>query len=473
MGSLIDATARQVVSWLGTGEVGHNEVLDALEARIAAVDGRVNALPTLCFERARAHAAEIAARPATERGVLGGLPVAIKDLSAVAGVRTTWGSPIYADHVPEGSDHVVERIEARGGVVYAKSNTPEFGAGASTFNEVFGRTHNPWNLTRSVAGSSGGAAAALVSGTAWLAHGSDMGGSLRNPASFCGCVGLRPSPGRVPKGPSADAFGMLGLQGPMARNVGDTGLFLDAMAGADRREPLAQPDPAMPFRQHAESPQVPRRVAYSADFGISPVDPQVRRITEAAARRLEKLGARVDEACPDFSGAVEAFQTLRGVSFATSYAAHYRERRDQLKPDIVWNIERGHAVTGAELARANAIRNRMTESLAAFFETYDLLLAPATIVPPFAVEDRTVTHCAGVEFATYIDWMAIVFPATLTGAPALSLPCGFTDDGLPVGLQMIGSLRGEGPLLSHAAALEAELGLELGPIDPRDGPPPA
>ncbi len=471
--SLINSTAREVVGWLEKGEVGHDEVLDALEARIAEVDGRVNALPTLCFDRARKHAAEIAARAVAERGVLGGLPVPIKDLSAVAGVRTTWGSPIYADHVPERSDNVVERIEAGGGVIYAKSNTPEFGAGASTFNEVFGRTHNPWNLGRSVAGSSGGAAAALVSGTAWLAHGSDMGGSLRNPASFCGCVGLRPSPGRVPKGPSADTFGVLGLQGPMARNVGDTGLFLDAMAGADPREPIAQPAPDMPFRAYAERPQVPRRVAYSPDFGITPVDPQVRRITEAAARRFEGLGARVDEASPDFSGAVEAFQTLRGVAFATSHAAHYRDRRDTLKPDIVWNIERGHAVTGEELARANAIRNRMTESLVRFFGTYDLLLAPATIVPPFAVEDRTVTHCAGVEFETYIDWMAIVFPPTLTGAPALSLPCGFTDDGLPVGLQMIGALRGEGPLLSHAAALEAELGLDLSPIEPRDGSHPA
>jgi amidase len=258
----------------------------------------------------------------------------------------------------------------------------------------------------------------------------------------------------------------------MARNVGDIGLFLDAMAGADPREPLAQPDSDMPFRDYAERPRVPRRVAWSADFGITPVDPQVRRITEAAARRFERLGARIDEACPDFSGAVEAFQTLRGVSFATGHAEHYRDRRGELKPDIVWNIERGHAVTGEELVRANAIRNRMTESLVAFFQTYELLLAPATIVPPFAVEDRTVTRCAGVEFKTYIDWMAIVFPATLTGAPALSLPCGFTDDGLPVGLQMIGALHGEGPLLSHAAALEAELGLDLGPIDPRDGPPP-
>src|SRR5690606_34265373 len=214
-------------------------------------------------------------------------------LSEVAGVRSTYGSPIYADHVPEKSDHVVERVEERGGVVYAKSNTPEFGAGASTFNEVFGRTHNPWNLTRSVAGSSGGSAAALVSGQAWLAHGSDMGGSLRNPASFCGCVGLRPSPGLVPRGPSANAFEVLSQEGPMARNVGDIGLLLDGMAGADRREPFGQPDPGRPFRAWAESPAVPKRVAYSPDLGVTPVDPEVRRITEAAARRFQAMGAVV------------------------------------------------------------------------------------------------------------------------------------------------------------------------------------
>jgi amidase len=245
------------------------------------------------------------------------------------------------------------------------------------------------------------------------------------------------------------------------------------MAGADRREPFAQPAPERSFRACAESSRVPRRIAWSPDLGVTPVDREVRRITEAAARRFESLGATVDEACPDFSGAHEAFQTLRGVAFATAHDRHYREQRGKLKPDVIWNIERGHAVTGAELARANLIRNRMMESLASFFDTYDVLLCPATIVQPYAVEDRTVTHCDGTEFETYIDWLAIAFAVTLTSAPALSLPCGFTDDGLPVGLQMVGPLRGEGPLLSYAAALEADLALDLGPIEPRDGPPPS
>jgi amidase len=469
MNELIRMTAREVLSRLSAGDVSHAEVLDALAERVTAVDGKVNALPTLCFDRAQQQATEIAAKPVAGRGVLGGLPVPIKDLENVAGVRSTNGSPIYADHVPEASDYIVERIEEQGGVVYAKSNTPEFGAGASTFNEVFGRTHNPWNLSRSVAGSSGGAGAALASGQAWLAQGSDMGGSLRNPASFCGVVGLRPAPGRVPKGPGADAFGTLSVNGPMARNVGDVGLLLDAMSGPDRRDPKAQPAPEISFRRQAEMPKVPRRVAFSRDFGITPVDPEVAEICEAAARRFEAMGAIVEEAHPEFSGAHEAFQTLRAVSFATGRALDYANHRDKLKPDVVWNVEQAFKITGEDVARANRLRGEMVGNLTAFFDTYDLLLAPATIVQPFPVGDRTVTECNGQVFETYIDWLAIVYAVTLTSAPALSLPCGFTRDGLPVGLQMVGPLRSEGPLLSHAAALEGELALNVGPIDPREG----
>ena len=469
MDDLIRMTAREVLAHLNAGDITHADLLDALEARVAAVDGQVNALPTLCFDRARDHAARIAALPVTGRGILGGLPVPIKDLEDVAGVRSTNGSPIYADHVPDASAFVVERIEARGGVVYAKSNTPEFGAGASTFNEVFGRTHNPWNLSRSVAGSSGGAGAALASGQAWVAQGSDMGGSLRNPASFCGVVGLRPAPGRVPKGPGSEPFSTLSVNGPMARNVGDVGLLLDAMSGPDHRDPRAQPAPDVSFRRQAEMPMVPRRIAFSRDFGITPVDPEVAAICETAARRFEAMGATVEEAHPDFTGAHEAFQTLRAISFATGHAHEYAEQRDKLKPDVIWNIEKGLRVTGEEVARAERLRARLVANMAAFFETYDLLLAPTTIVPPFPVGDRTVTECDGQQFETYIDWLAIVFAVTLTSAPALSLPCGFTTGGLPVGLQMVGPLRSEGQLLSHAAALEGALGLDLGPIDPRSG----
>jgi amidase len=216
-------------------------------------------------------------------------------------------------------------------------------------------------------------------------------------------------------------------------------------------------------------PKVPRRVAFSRDFGITPVDPEVAAICETAARRFEAMGATVEEAHPDFTGAHEAFQTLRAVSFITGHLAHYSDHRDKLKPDVIWNIEQAFKITGAEIARANRIRAQLVDNLSAFFGTFDLLLSPATIVPPFPVGDRTVTECGGQVFETYIDWLAIVYAVTLTSAPALSLPCGFTRDGLPVGLQMVGPLRCEGPLLSYAAALESDLGLDLGPIDPREG----
>lgn len=266
-----------------------------------------------------------------------------------------------------------------------------------------------------------------------------------------------------------EPFGTLSVLGPMARNVGDLGLMLDAMAGPDPRDPKAQPAPETSFRAQAEAPIVPRRIAFSRDFGITPVDPEVAEICAAAARRFETLGATVEETHPDFTGAHEAFQTLRAVSFATGLATEYAEHRDKLKPDVIWNIEKGLRVTGAEMARAERLRGGLVRNLVEFFQTYDLLLAPATIVPPFPVGDRTVTECDGQVFESYIDWLAIVFAVTLTSAPALSLPCGFTRDGLPVGLQMIAPLRSEGPLLSHAAALELQLDLDLGPIDPREG----
>lgn len=461
--SLIERSAVEIVGLLGRGEVSPDDLLDSLAARIEAVDPAVNALPTLCLDRARSHA-----REARARGPLHGLPVAIKDLSAVAGVRTTWGSPIYADCVPETSAHVVERVEASGGLVYAKSNTPEFGAGAQTFNAVFGPTLNPWNTALTCAGSSGGAAVALKTGTAWLAHGSDLGGSLRNPASFCGIVGLRPSVGRVPHGPAADPWGSMSVEGPMARTVADVALFLDALSGEDLREPISLPKPATSFLDAARAARRPVRVAFSADLGgLTPVDPEVAALCAAAARRFEAMGVTVDEASPDFTGAHACFQTLRAVGFAAAHRDHLRNHRDKLKPDVVWNIQKGLDLTGADVADALRTRGQIMARARSFFETYDLLLCPATIVPPFPVEQRFVEECNGVRFETYVDWLAVAYAITLTGHPALSLPCGFTRSGLPVGLQMVGRWHGEAALLSAAAALEADLGLDASPIDPR------
>jgi amidase len=465
---LIRKTATEIVHLLRREEVTPSELLDALEQRIAAVDHKVNALPTLCFDRARSKAEALMSRDMKERGVLAGLPVAIKDLIDVEGVRTTYGSPIFKDHVPRESDILVKTLEANGAIIYAKTNTPEFGAGANTFNEVFPPTRNPWNTALSAAGSSGGSAVALATGMAWLAHGSDMGGSLRNPASFCGVVGLRPSPGRIAATPGLRIDETLAVEGPMARSVADLALFLDAMCGCHPGDPLSIPAPQKSFAAMLGTSDRPRRIAYSKDLGITPVDPEVARITLEAAQKFEQLGAVVEETHPDLSEAHECFQVLRARSFAVSLQGHYDDHRQLLKPEIIWNIELGLRLTSADVVRAERQRHDMFKRAAEFFTRYDLLLTPATIVPPFSVGQRYVESLGGRRFGNYVEWLAIAYAITLILSPALSLPCGLTADGRPVGLQIAGPPRGEAVVLEAAQMLESVLGFsKLIPIDPR------
>jgi amidase len=465
---LLGESACAIVDRLKRGEVSPLDLLDALETRIGKVDVHVNALPTLCFERARNHAKALMQRSASERGVLAGLPVPIKDLTDVAGVLSTQGSPIYKDCIPDHSDILVEHLEQNGAVIYAKSNTPEFGAGANTFNEVFGATRNPWDTSKSAAGSSGGAAVALATGMAWLAHGSDMGGSLRNPASFCGVAGLRPSIGRVAHTPKFAVNRILGVQGPMARNIEDLALFLDAMSGEHPADPLSLPVLPTSFLASARSGRKPKRVAYSADLGITPVDPEVAALTRKAAARFADAGVTVEDAHPDLSEAHDCFHVLRAFDFAISKAELLRTRRDLLKPEVIWNIEKGLELSVEQIARAEAQRVAMAERTRTFFESYDLLLTPATIVPPFPLEHRYVAECGDQKFDNYIQWLGIVYAITLACCPALSMPCGFTASNLPVGLQMVGPPRGEAPLLAGARVLEDILGLrDIAPIDPR------
>jgi amidase len=465
---LIKADACALVDKLKRGEVTPHDLLDALEARIAAVDPAVNALPTLCFERARTHADSLMKKPVAERGLLVGMPVPIKDLNDVAGVRTTQGSPIFKDRVPARSDILVEILEAQGAIVYAKSNTPEFGAGANTFNEVFGFTCNPWNTARSAAGSSGGAAVALATGMAWLAHGSDMGGSLRNPASFCGIVGMRPSVGRVAHTPVAKIDRTLSAHGPMARNVEDLALLLDAMSGEHAADPLSLPAVPDAFRAAVHAGPRPQRVAYSSDLGITPVDPEVAAITRKAAERFTEIGAVIEEAHPDFSGLHECFQVLRAYDYAVSKAELLRTKRELLKPEVVANIELGMRLTMEQLERAEAQRVAICARVLSFFARYDLLLCPATIVSPFPLRQRYVEECAGVTFTNYVEWLAIAYAITIACCTGLSLPCGFTREDLPVGLQIVGPPRAEARVLAGAKMLEDILGLRGSvPIMPR------
>jgi amidase len=452
---LFRTSAREAVTLLRRGEVSPTELVEAAAARIAETDAALNAVPTLCLERAREHARQIEKMSGERAGDphwLGGLPIVVKDLNDVAGVCTTYGSPLFADHVPDASDVMVETLERNGAIVVGKANTPEFGHGANTFNPVFGETRNPWNTALTCGGSSGGSAVAVASGQAWLATGSDLGCSLRTPAAFCSVVGLRPSPGRVARSRTRLPFDNLWVQGPMARSVGDVALMLDAMTGAHPLDPISFDAPAVAFVDAVDRPAVPRRIAYSPDLGgITPVDGEVAAICAAAAERFGELGAVVEQACPDFSDARDIFRALRANQFVGDLGEIVLANRDRVRPEVVENLERGMALSAGDMATAERARGRLHERVARFFETYDLLITPATIVAPFDVSIRAIDRLGEHRFETYYDWYTIAYAITLTALPALALPCGFTADGRPVGLQIVGCPRGEAALLSAAA----------------------
>jgi amidase len=456
--SLIERSACEIVDLLREEAVSPHDLLDTLAAQVERVEPRVNALPTLCFERAHAHADALLKKPVGERGLLCGLPVPIKDLTDVAGVRTTRGSLVYRDRIPEASDAGVALLEARGGVVYAKSNTPEFGSGGHTYNSVFGMTRNPWDLSRSAGGSSGGAAAALASGTAWVAQGSDLAGSLRTPSAFCGVVGLRPTPGRVSYGPAANPYETLGIHGPMARNVTDAALLLDAMCGDVDVAPLSLSEPATSFLAHARRPQRPARVAFSEGLGIATVEPEILAICRQAMDRLAASDVGVDESDIDLNGAPQAFHTLRGISYAANYEEVLAQHRDVLNPNVIWNIEFGLQVDNRAMLAAHRTRGVLFHKMNALLQRYDVLICPASIVLPFPVEARDIRDAVGQRFDTYIDWLAITYALTLTGMPVIAIPCGMSASGLPVGIQIVGKPRGEAALLSAARAIEEIIG---------------
>ncbi len=460
---LFKLTARAAVDLLKRGEVSPLEMVEAALERIAATDSSIHAMPTLAAGRARAAAMRV-----DRASLLAGLPFAVKDLYDVAGVLTTYGSPIYAKHVPVRSDIIVERLEAAGGIVLGKSNTPEFGAGANTYNQLFPDTRTPWNTSLTASGSSGGSAAALAAGQVWLAIGDDLGGSLRTPASYCGVVGLRPSLGRVPSGPAEFAFDTLGVCGPMARNVGDTALMLDAMVGQHDEDPLSLEAPRESFLSAVGRARLPRRVAYSPDLGICPVTPAVRQVASAAMARLSAEGVIVEEASPDLHDAQEIFRVLRAAGFAARRKPDYDAHRELLKPEVIWNTELGLSLDSETIGRAERARGRLYHRVLAFMKDYEFLLVPAASLPPFDVKIRWIRSLEGETFDNYVEWIRITYALSLTSLPILCLPCGVTSDGLPIGLQLVGRPRGEAALLQAGAALEVLFGLAARlPMDPR------
>ena len=450
MTELIRQSAVEIVALLQAGEISVEDTLSALEARVTQVEPGINALPALCFDRARAMA-----RQEDHLGsLLAGIPIAIKDLTDVAGVPTTCGSKLQQDYIPEQSDIMVQRLEANGGIVYAKSNTPEFGTGGNTFNDVFGATHNPYDLALSAGGSSGGAAAALASGTAWLAQGSDLGGSLRTPASFCGVTSLRPSPGLVTTNPGLAPFDVYSQKGPMARTIADLALFADAMAGPSARAGISKPRTDTGFREAAARPTRPQKVAYSENLGITRTTATVAAVCSRALSALEKNGIAIADKHPDLSMAHDAFRVPRALDYAQSFGENLATTRDILKPEIVWEVETGLSFSSDEIRNSMNAQGQVFTNAADFMQDYDLLICPAAILPPYPVDERYPGFSDGLEYAEYYRWLAICYAITTATLPVITLPCGKTGDGLPVGLQLIGKPHGELELFAWASYIE-------------------
>ena len=452
--ALCDLGAIELASRIRRKDVSAREVMAAHLARIARVNPRVNAIVTLVADRAMADAAradEAAAKGATT-GVLHGLPVAHKDLFDTAGIRTTKGSPFYRDNVPTRDALMVTRMRAAGAITVGKTNTPELGAGSQTFNTVFGATRNPYDLTKTCGGSSGGAAVALACGLVPIADGSDVGGSLRNPAAFCNVVGLRSSPGRVPT--ETNGWSPFSVWGPMARSVADAALFLSAIAGPDPRSPLTiQDDPAR-FRAPLERTFKGARVAWWKGLGGIPVEPEIRTIIDANRRVFDSLGCVTEDAEPDFTGVADAFPVLRYASNYAQSSALVRQRPEWVKDTITYEVAQAERLTAADVGRAAARQTLMYEQSRQFFETYDYFVLPVTQVAPFDVTVPYPTSIAGTAMTTYIDWMRACWYVTFMSNPAISVPAGFTPAGLPVGIQIVGRHRDEWSVLQIAHAFE-------------------
>lgn len=458
---IVSVTARELARALRARELSAREVAEAYLARIERLNPTVNAVVTLTAERALDDARAADERLAHGEPVqpLHGIPMVHKDTHDTGGIRTSHGSPLLADNVPARDELVIARLRAAGAITLGKSNVPEFAAGSHTVNPLFGPTRNPYALDRSAGGSSGGAAAALATGMCALAEGSDMGGSLRNPASFCNVVGLRPSPGRVPTWPSRAPWSTLSVQGPMARTVSDAALLLSVLAGPDPRSPIALDEPGAVFAAPTDGDLTGLRVAWSPDLGgLVPVASDVRAVLDSAPAVLSGLGCRVEPDCPDLSGGDEVFRTLRAWQFELTLGHLLDDHSGAVKPSLLANIALGRRLSGPDVGRAQVLHAELYERVRAFFTRYDVLALPVSQVAPFPVEWEYPPSVAGVPMPDYLEWMRSAFLISVTGCPALSVPAGFTADGLPVGLQLVTAPRAEALALRVGHAFEQATG---------------
>ncbi len=462
-------TACEAVALLKKRQVSPRELLEAAITRIEEVEPKVNAIVTTCADRALEQIKELP-QASDEPGFLAGLPIAIKDLNLVSGVRASFATRALADFVPDESEPLVERLEARAGVIVGKTNTPEMGAGGNTTNEVFGSTLNPWDTRKNAGGSSGGAAVSLATGEVWLSHGSDLAGSIRTPAAYCGIVGLRPSPGRAGGGPAGIAFAREGVSGPMARNVADTALFLDAMAGFDARLPISLEAPQQSFQSALSQNPGKIRVAFAPTLnGFAPVELEIDTILQNAVEKLAGNGVVVDAACPDISGLEETYLTLRGIHYGALVAKTPPEVQQHFKPTLKANIDHGLGLSAEDIFKAMAQRTVLYQEMRVFLESWDVLACAVVGLEPTDIGIEYPDMVAGVATGDYVDWLKFSFLAVVVTLPAISIPCGFTARGMPVGIQLIGPPRGEARLLQVARRLEEIWGFDKGvPIDPME-----
>ncbi|HEX7054746.1 MAG TPA: amidase [Burkholderiales bacterium] len=447
--------ARELARLLRLRKLSATEVVRAFVERIERVNPKLNAIVTFVPEQALA-AAKAMDRRRDKPGPLYGLPIAYKDLVPTRGVRTTYGSLVYKEEIPTQDHAVVERLAAAGAILLGKTNTPEFGAGSQTFNKVFGATRNPYDPTKTCGGSSGGAAAAVAAGLLPFADGSDLAASLRNPGNYCNVVGFRPSPGRVPSWPAANAWDTLAVMGPIARTVGDAALLLSAMAGPDPRAPVSIDEPGSLFGRSLKRDFRRTRIAWSPDLGGLPMDPRVVSVLAPMKKVFHDLGCAIEDGEPDFAGATESFETLRAIAFLQKYGAVAEKHRDLVKDTVLWNVAEGRRRSGADVARAEALRTQLFHRMREFLSRYEFLVCPVSQLPPYPVEVEWPREIAGVAMGNYLDWMKSCYYITITGHPAISVPAGFTPEGLPVGLQIVGRYRDDFGVLQLAHAFESQ-----------------
>ena len=454
--------AAELAAMICQKKISVREVMSAHLRRIERVNSNLNAIVTLVPENnlmAQAQAADEALAKGVPAGPLFGLPLAVKDLVETKGIRTTYGSPLFRDHVPDHDAPVVERMKDAGAIVVGKTNTPEFGMGSQTFNTVFGHTLNPYDPTKTCGGSTGGGAVALACGMAPIVNGTDMGGSLRNPANFCNVVGIRPSPGRVPNSPATEfAWSGLSVQGPMARNVTDLALLLSVQAGFDRRSPISIDQPGSLFSRPLARSFKGVRVAMIKDFGL-PWEPPVKAAFDAQRKVFESLGCIVEQAEPDMRDANDCFLAWRHWSYERQLGPHVDAHPDQVNAYAHWHVEQGRKLTGPYLSSIEAKRSALYQRVREFMDTYEFLILPVNQVLPFDVHTHYPTEVAGVKMENYIAWMKSAYHISTVGNPAMSVPCAFSADGLPIGIQIVGRLNDDWGVLQLGYAFEQATGI--------------